>query len=81
MKGTAYVNKKEDRLFCIDIKITNELIIGDYIRFFPELDDRDNYDKPFTNDEVDNGIDLIVKMRIYSTIDGMMYYCDYAEEE
>jgi hypothetical protein len=80
MKGTAFITTKGDRLCFMDIPIKEELVVGDYIKLYPEDGDQDNYNNQFTDDEINDGIDLIVRKRVYSTIDGMMYYCDYAEE-
>tara|TARA_R110000803_G_scaffold60137_4_gene119234 strand:- start:547 stop:795 length:249 start_codon:yes stop_codon:yes gene_type:complete len=72
MKGHAYIESKDSRLDRVDeITVDVELFKGDYIRYFPH-----HTEKEFTNEEVDNGIEIIVLKRVYSTIDGMLYFCE-----
>jgi hypothetical protein len=72
MKGYAFVEEKDSKLFNEEIKIKTKLIVGDFIKFYP-----DAYDERFTESEVDNGITLEVLKRVYSTIDGMLYFCKH----
>lgn len=78
MKYVAFVTDDKDKIGWYDIPINEKLDVGDFILFYPEEDSRDNNNKNFTNEEVNNGISLLVEKRVYSTIDGMMYYCKRA---
>ena len=48
----------------------SKLIVGDFIRYFP-----DSENEEFTASEIDDGVMFEVVKRVYSTIDGMLYYC------
>jgi|TARA_R110001632_G_scaffold217401_2_gene346040 hypothetical protein len=69
-KGYAVVWQEESRFYGEEIEVRNELIVGDFIRYFP-----DSENEEFTASEIDDGVMFEVVKRVYSTIDGMLYYC------
>ena len=73
MNGYAFVEQEESKIFGEEIEVKTELIVGDFIKYFPDAEN-----EKFTGSEVDDGIMLEVVKRVYSTIDGMLYFCRHA---
>ena len=68
--GYAFVEQEESKVFGYEIEVKAELIVGDFIKYFPDAEDEN-----FTDSEVDDGFMLEVVKRVYCTIDGMLYFC------
>jgi len=73
MKGYAFIKQEGSKFLHEEIEVKVELIVGDFIKYFP-----DDEDKKFTDTEVDDGVMFEVVKRVYSTIDGMLYFCRHA---